>query len=145
MSGVKKELFRSLKFVLFSASAGIIQIATFTVMEELLHVTHWVAYLVALILSVLWNFTFNRKFTFCSANNVPIAMSKVAAFYAVFTPLSTWWTAMLTGPGIAWNEYLVLGLTMLTNFVTEYLYDRFFVFGKSIDSAKKQQADAVTP
>lgn len=132
----KKELIRTAKFVLFSISAGIIQIAVFTIMEELLHMTHWVSYLAALVMSVLWNFTLNRKFTFHSANNVPIAMLKVAAFYLVFTPVSTWWTAVLTGAEFRWNEYLVLIITMLINFVTEYLYDRFFVFGKSIDTAK---------
>ena len=132
-----KELIRSLKFVLFSASAGIIQVASFTLMEEVLHWTHWVSYLVALILSVLWNFTLNRKFTFHSAGNVPKAMALVAVFYLVFTPLSTWWTAVLTGDGFGWNEYLVLALTMLVNFVTEYLYDRFVVFGKTIDTAVK--------
>ncbi|MBO5898584.1 MAG: GtrA family protein, partial [Clostridia bacterium] len=93
----KKEVVRTLKFVLFSISAGVIQIASFTLMEEVLHLEHWLAYLVSLVLSVLWNFTLNRKFTFCSAGNVPIAMLKVAGFYLVFTPLSTWWTAVLTG------------------------------------------------
>lgn len=133
----KKELIRTVKFVLFSISAGVIQVVAFTIMEELLHVTHWVSYLVALVMSVLWNFTLNRKFTFHSANNVPIAMVKVAVFYLIFTPVSTWWTAVLTGEAFGWNEYLVLILTMLVNFVTEYLYDRFVVFGKSIDTAKK--------
>ena len=136
MPNTKKELFRTIKFVLFSISAGAIQIISFTLMEELLHWTHWVSYLIALVLSVVWNFTLNRKFTFYSANNVPVAMMKVAVFYLVFTPLSTWWTAVLTGPEVGWNEYLVLVLTMLINFVTEYLYDRFIVFGKSIDTAK---------
>ncbi len=131
----KKELLRTVKFVLFSISAGVIQVVAFTIMEELFQVTHWVAYLTALVMSVLWNFTLNRKFTFHSANNVPVAMAKVALFYLIFTPLSTWWTAVLTGESVAWNEYLVLVLTMLTNFVTEYLYDRFVVFRKSIDTA----------
>ncbi|MBQ3200782.1 MAG: GtrA family protein [Clostridia bacterium] len=133
----KKELLRTLKFVLFSASAGIIQVASFTVMEEVLHLEHWLSYLVSLVLSVLWNFTLNRKFTFCSAANVPVAMAKVALFYLVFTPLSTWWTAALTSPSVGWNEYLVLALTMASNFILEYLYQRFFVFGKTIDTAKK--------
>lgn len=137
MKETKKELVRSLKFVLFSISAGVIQVVSFTVMEELLHLDHWISYLVSLVLSVLWNFTLNRKFTFHSANNVPVAMLKVALFYLVFTPLSTWWTAELTSPEIGWNEYLVLAGTMIINFVTEYLYDRFVVFGKSIDTAKK--------
>ncbi|MBQ4570052.1 MAG: GtrA family protein [Ruminococcus sp.] len=129
---------RSIKFVLFSISAGVIQILSFTLFEEVMHLTHWVAYLISLVLSVLWNFTLNRKFTFCSANNVPVAMVKVAAFYLVFTPLSTWWTAVLTGASVGWNEYLVLALTMIINFVTEFLYDRFIVFGNSIDTAKKK-------
>ena len=137
MSADKKEWLRSVKFVLFSLSAGVIQVAGFTLMEELLHWPHWVSYLVSLILSVVWNFTLNRKFTFCSANNIPIAMLQVAGFYAVFTPLSTWWTAVLTGEWVSWNEYLVLGLTMLVNLVTEYLFDRIVVFGNSIDTARK--------
>lgn len=138
-SATKKEFLRTLKFVLFSISAGLIQIVSFTLLNELLHIFYWVSYLIALILSVLWNFTLNRKFTFKSAANVPIAMLKVAGFYAVFTPLSTWWTALLTEPayGIMWNEYLVLILTMLVNFVTEYLFDRFVVFGSSLDTAEK--------
>jgi len=133
-----KELIRTIKFVLFSISAGVIQVLSFTLLNELLTINYWVSYLVSLILSVLWNFTLNRKFTFKSAANVPIAMLKVALFYLVFTPLSTWWTAWLTEPayGIMWNEYLVLAITMLVNFVTEYLYDRFIVFGKSLDTAQ---------
>lgn len=137
MTERKKELLRTVKFVLFSISAGLIQVLSFTLMEELLHWTHWVAYLISLVLSVLWNFTLNRKFTFHSASNVPIAMLKVAGFYLVFTPLSTWWTAVLTGPNVGWNEYLVLALTMIVNFVTEYLFQRFVVFGKSIDTDQK--------
>lgn len=139
MTETKKELLRTLKFVLFSISAGVIQVVSFTVMEEIIHLSHWLSYLISLVLSVLWNFTLNRKFTFCSANNVPVAMLQVALFYLVFTPVSTWWTAVLTGPEIGWNEYLVLAMTMVINFVTEYLYDRFVVFGKSIDTAKKEK------
>jgi len=135
---MKKELLRTVKFVFFSISAGLIQTASFALLNELLHLNYWVSYLIALTLSVLWNFTLNRKFTFQSAANVPIAMLKVAGFYLVFTPLSTWWTAALTEPayGIMLNEYLVLIGTMLVNFVLEYLFQRFFVFGKSLDTAK---------
>jgi len=132
----KKELLRTIKFTLFSISAGVIQILSFTLLYELLKLDEPIAHLISLVLSVLWNFTFNRKFTFQSASNVPIAMLKVAAYYVVFTPLSTWWTAALTGP-LGWNPYLVEALTMIVNFVTEFLYQRFFVFGKSIDTAKK--------
>ena len=133
----KKELLRAVKFTLFSISAGIIQVLTFTLLNELLHLDYWVSYLTALVLSVLWNFTMNRKITFRSANNIPIAMLKVACYYAVFTPLSTWGGSELELLG--WNEYLVLAVSMVTNFVTEFLYDRYVVFGKSIDTAKKEK------
>ena len=99
----KKELFRVIKFTLFSISAGVIQIASFTLMNEVFLWNYWVCYLTALVLSVLWNFTLNRKITFQSAANVPIAMLKVAAYYLVFTPLSTWGGDQLTLLG--WNEY----------------------------------------
>ena len=139
MSNTKKELTRTVKFVLFSASAGVIQVLSFALFEEVFHLTHWLSYLISLVLSVLWNFTLNRKYTFASANNVPVAMFKVAVFYAVFAPLSTWWTKELTGPNMMWNAYLVEAGTMIINFVSEYIYDRFFVFGKSIDTAKKEK------
>ena len=132
----KAEWIRSLKFLLFSISAGVIQIGSFALFEELCHFDHWLSYLLSLILSVLWNFTLNRKFTFRSANNVPIAMAKVALFYLVFTPLSTLWTYALTDL-LLWNEYIVEIGTMVVNFVTEFLYDRFIVFGNSLDTAKK--------
>ena len=129
----KAELLRSVKFTLFSISAGLIQIGSFTLLNELLHLDYWVSYLIALVLSVLWNFTLNRRYTFHSANNVPVAMLKVALFYAVFTPASTWLEHWLT-TGCGWNEYLVTAINMVLNFVLEFLYDRFFVFRGSIDT-----------
>lgn len=132
----KKEFLRSLKFLLFSVSAGIIQVASFALFEEVLHLTHWVSYLGSLVLSVLWNFTLNRKFTFQAACNIPLAMALVGLFYVVFTPLSTWWTKVLTDPQVGWNEYLVLIGTMVINFVTEYLYQRLVVYRKTVDTAK---------
>lgn len=132
----KSEFLRAVKFAVFSVSAGIIQIAVFTLLNEVLKWNYWVCYLTALIISVLWNFTLNRKITFRSANNIPVAMLKVAAYYVVFTPLSTWSGDFLTRAG--WNEYGVLAVSMITNFVTEFLYDRFYVFGKSIDTAAKK-------
>ncbi|MBR5192120.1 MAG: GtrA family protein [Clostridia bacterium] len=122
----KKELIQALKFLGFSVSAGVIQVLSFTLLNEILLVDYWVSYLTALILSVLWNFTLNRKFTFKSASNVPIAMLKVALFYAVFTPLSTLGGDYLES--IGWNEYLVLAISMALNFVLEYVYQKFFVF-----------------
>ena len=135
-----KESLRALKFTLFSISAGLIEIGTFTLLNELLHLDYWISYLIALVLSVLWNFTLNRKYTFRSASNVPVAMLKVAAFYLVFTPLSTWLEHTLTGAG--WNEYIVTAINMVINFVTEYLYQRFFVFKDSIDTNVPEKKDA---
>ena len=137
----RSELIRTIKFVLFSISAGVIEIGVFTVLYELLHWEYWVAYLIALVLSVVWNFTLNREFTFRSANNVPIAMLKVAAYYAVFTPVTTILGNYLEGT-CGWNGMLVTIMNMLLNFITEYLYDRFVVFGKSIDTNSRAQAQA---
>lgn len=132
----KKEFFRTIKFTLFSISAGIIELVSFSLFNEVFNFNYWVSYLIALILSVIWNFTLNRKITFCSANNVPIAMLKVAGYYLVFTPLSTWWTAYLTSEKVGINEYIVLAGTMLINLITEYLFQKYVVFRGSIDSAK---------
>ena len=120
------------------ASAGLIQLGGFSLLDRDRMVLAEIP--PRLTLSVLYNFTLNRRFTFKSANNVPLAMLLVALYYAVFTPLSTWWGDALDK--IGWNEYLILALTMLANFVTEFLYQRFVVFGKSIntnDLAKKEQ------
>lgn len=138
MSEKKKELMRAIKFTLFSISAGIIQTVTFTLLTELTALSYWVCYLTSLVLSVIWNFTLNRKITFHSAGNIPIAMLKVAAYYAVFTPLSTWGGDRLIALG--WNDYVVFVISILTNFVTEFLYQRFFVFGSTIDTAEKKEA-----
>ena len=126
----RENIFQMLKFTLFSISAGLIQIAVFTLLNEVCRFAYWPAYLIALLVSVLYNFTLNRRFTFKSAANIPIAMIKVLMYYAVFTPLSTWWGDALTA--IGWNDYIVLAGTMIINFVTEFLYCRFFVYRNSI-------------
>ena len=129
----KKELIRSLKFLCFSLSAGVIQIVTFTLLNELVRWPYWPCYLIALVLSVVWNFTLNRRYTFQSANNVPKAMAQVFGFYCVFTPASTVLGSYLADT-LLWNEYLVTILNMVSNFVLEYLFDRLVVFRKSIDT-----------
>ena len=145
----KAEAWQALKFTLFSASAGLIQIGTYALMYEALGWAPWLSYLVSLILSVLWNFTFNRTYTFRSDADVRRSMLLGALFYVVFTPLSTWWTAALTGenpftgaeassePLV--NNYIVQGATMLINFVTEFLYQKFVVYRGTIDSRKKKK------
>ena len=133
----KKEILRAVKFTLFSISAGAIQMGSFTLLNELVQWPWWPSHLISLTLSVLWNFTLNRKFTFQSAANVPVAMLKTLGYYVVYTPTSLWLGNYLTGT-LLWNNYIVEVLVMLLNFVTEFLFQRFFVFGKSLDTNKKQ-------
>ncbi len=127
------ELLRTLKFLLFSLSAGIIELGAFSLLNELTAWSYWPCYLIALVLSVLWNFTLNRRYTFQSAGNVPKAMIQVLGFYCVFTPLSTWLGGYLADT-LGWNEYLVTLLNMAANFILEFLFDRFVVFRDSLDT-----------
>lgn len=130
-----KEFWRFVKFAFFSASAGIIEIGMFALLNELTQWSYWPSYLLALLMSILWNFTLNRKFTFRSVANVPVAMLKVLGYYAVFVPVTT-----LLGDYLAdtlhWNEYLVTGINMGLNFITEFLFQRYVVYGKTIDTAR---------
>lgn len=129
----RKETLRVVKFVMFSISAGVIEILSFTLLNELTDWPYWPCYLIALILSVIWNFTLNRKFTFKSVANVPVAMAKILAFYCVFTPVTTILGNYLA-ESLHWNEYIVMGINMGLNISTEYLYDRFVVFRKTLDT-----------
>ncbi|MBQ6830183.1 MAG: GtrA family protein [Clostridia bacterium] len=129
---VNKEVWRAVKFTLFSASAGIIQALSFALLNELVHASYWVAYLTSLVLSVLWNFTLNRRYTFKSATNVPVAMAKVLGFYVVFTPLSTWLGQLAESSGV--NEYVVFVITILSNFVLEFLFCKFVVYRHTEDT-----------
>ena len=138
---MKHEFLRTVKYVLIAASAGIVQIGSFTLMNELIGWDYWLSYLIALVLSVVWNFTFNRRYTFKSASNIPKAMLLVFAYYCVFTPLSTLLEHYLTDR-LHWNEYLVTAINMLLNLATEFPYQRFVVFRKTIDTndlAQKEQ------
>lgn len=131
----KKEVIRTVKFTLFSISAGIIEIVLFTLLDKFTGWAYWPKYLIALIASVIWNFTLNREYTFKSANNVPIAMIKVAIFYAIFTPVSTI-VGNYLAENLGWNDILVTLLNMACNFILEYLYDKYVVFRGSIDTKK---------
>ena len=137
MKNNAKELWRIVKFVLFSASAGIIQIGSFTLLNELTDWQYYACYLPSLWLSILWNFTLNRKFTFKSTANVPLAMMKVTGYYCVFTPVTTLLGTFLA-EDLLWNEYLVTAINMLLNLSTEYLFQRFVVYRGKIDNAVKQ-------
>ena len=133
MTDKQKEVIRTIKFGLFSISAGVIEMGSFAILESLTGWDYWPKYLIALILSVIWNFTLNRKFTFKSANNVPVAMVKVALYYCAFTPLSTILGNFLA-EDLDWNEFLVTLINMCLNFVTEFLFDKYVVFRGTIDT-----------
>jgi len=147
----KQNVWMAIKFVLFSASAGVIQFGTFALLHEFTHLDEFTSldelfgndygltYFIALVLSVLWNFTLNRKFTFKSAANISVAILKVFGFYLVFSPLSIWWGVKLTTLG--WNYYIVLIGTMLINLGTEYLFDRFVVYRNNIYTSEDGQRE----
>ena len=122
----KESFFQLLKFTLFSASAGIIQVLTFTLFNELFKWMYWPAYLTSLVLSIVWNFTFNRRYTFKSAANIPVAMLKLFGFYIIFTPLSTWLGHLAETAKI--NDYLILAVTMLSNFILEFLFSKYVIY-----------------
>ena len=141
-----KEILRAVKFTLISISAGVIQLGSFALLDGLIFSEnfYWISYLISLLLSVLWNFTINRKYTFKSANNIKVAMLLVLAFYAVFTPSSLLLGQFAVNHG--WNTLLVEILTMLSNFVLEFLYTRFIVYRNSCDTAvqNKNETDEKT-
>ena len=129
----KKELIRKIKFTVFSLSAGLIEIGLFTLLNECTGFNYWACYLIALIVSIVWNFTLNREFTFKSTTNVPVAMFKVFIFYLIFTPITTILGNYLVND-LSFNEYLMTGINMLANFILEYLYDKHIVFKGKIDT-----------
>lgn len=131
-----KQLWQAIKFTLFSISAGIIQIGSFAILEIFIQ-DYWIPYLTSLILSILWNFTLNRRYTFKSSANVPVAMAKVFGFYLVFTPLSTYLGDMVEGYGV--NDFIILIVTMLTNFVLEFLFCKFVVYRGKEDTLDKDK------
>lgn len=136
----RKELIRSVKFVLISISAGIIEIGSFTLLNELLKLDYWVSYVLALVLSILWNFTINRRYTFKSASNVPKAMLLVFLFYVFFAPASSLLEHYLAGV-LGWNEYLVTLINMALNLALEFPYQRYFVFRDTLDTNEIAQRE----
>ena len=128
----RDNIIQAVKFTLFSASAALIETGSFALLDTVLKWQYWPSYLIALVLSVVWNFTLNRNYTFKSAVNVPKAMSMVLGYYAVFTPLSTWLGQILADAG--GNHFLVLFVNMVANLITEFLFDRFVVFRGTINT-----------
>ena len=128
-----KQLWQAVTFTLFSVSAGVIQIGSFAILELFIQ-DYWVPYLISLTLSILWNFTLNRRYTFKSAANVSVAMAKVFGFYLVFTPASTYLGSLAEKGGV--NDFIILIVTMLANFVLEFLFCKFAVYRGKEDTLK---------
>lgn len=139
---MNKNLWQAVKFTLFSISAGIIQVLSFALLHDVLGwESYWMSHIPSLILSVVWNFTFNRRYTFRSDAKLPRAMALVALFYAVFTPASAWWGTALQNLGV--HAWAVEVMNLLINFVTEFFYQRFVVYRGRIDTndvARQAQA-----
>ena len=141
----------AIKFVLFSISAGVIEAGSYYILNEFTHIDQYtnldevfgneygLTYFIALVLSVVWNFTLNRKFTFKSAANVPVAMLKVFGYYCVFAPLSIWWTVSLTNADV--NKYLVLLGTMGENLCTDYIFTRYVIYRHQLYTSEGGQRD----
>lgn len=130
------EVWRAIKYALLSASAGAIEFLVFTLLNEFTNWRYWPCYLIALIISIIWNFYINRRFTFKSDVNAAGALLKIAGYYAVFTPVSTWGGDYLAET-LGWNEYLVTVLNLVFNLVTEYTFQRLVVYGNKVDNRKK--------
>lgn len=131
----KKEYLRAIKFLLFSISAGVIQFVSFALMDLIPDFDYVIKAYIALTLSVVWNFTFNRKYTFRSISNIKVAMFKTFCYYLVFAPLSIHLADIYLVKTLYWNELIVTGCTMLINLITEFLFQRFFIYNNSLDSA----------
>lgn len=155
----RQEKLQFVKYALCAASAGIIQFLTFTILQavipdngqtmhfivENMSVVTFSATTVALCLSILWNFTLNRKFTFKDAGNVPKAMVLAFIFYIPFYPFQTWYVHTikeLLGASINIDAAGIIaeGTVMIMNFILEFLWQKFVVFRKKKPTQTQEQA-----
>ena len=131
----KQQFFQFVKFTLFSVSAGVIQLLSTTILHQWtgwLSNYYWLAYIIGLTLSVIWNFTFNRKFTFKATNNVPLAMALVILYNCIIVvPLAFGGDALVNLWGEQWG-ILVTAISLLINFITEFFWDKFIVFKRAV-------------
>ena len=133
MKAMNKNLWQAVKFTLFSISAGIIQVLSFALLHDVLGLeSYWMSHVPSLVLSVIWNFTFNRRYTFRSDAPLVRSMLLVALFYVVFTLASAWWGTLLEQAGV--HAWLIEAINLLANFVLEFLYQRFVVYRGHIDT-----------
>jgi len=141
-----QEIIKFITFLGCEASAALVQAGVFALLFSVIGLKGWSSsYLPALIASVLWSFTANRKFTFKSVSNIPVAMAKVAFYYVIFTPASAWWGDALAAQHWTMSPvlqyYVILIGTMIINFVTEFCVYRFWVYRRSINSSAAGQRE----
>lgn len=148
----KKELVRMFKYILIAASAGIIQFVSTLILtliwpKEKFSMGPALFYLIGLILSVIWNLTINRKYTFKSAANMTKAVWLTIGFYIIFAPASTFLQAWLVNgdvlnlfiiPHLGWNELIGVVICMILNLALEYPFQRYIVFKDSIDTNSRK-------
>ncbi len=136
----KKNVKQFILFTLLSISAGVIDYLSGLLFNYVFHWSSVVSQYLSVALSVIWNFTFNRKFTFKSASNITVAMLKVLAFYVVFIPLSGLLTKWLCDD-LNVEFALVKIITLVINFVGEFFYWKYFVFRDALKTKKSNEPD----
>lgn len=153
----RKGVMQFIKYALCAASAGIIQIVLFSILQavipsngktihfivEDMDLVTFIATTVALCASILWNFTFNRKFTFKDAGNVPRAMILAFLFYVPFYPFQTWYvhtikSLLVEAIGTDGAGIIAEGSVMIINFALEFMWQKFVVFRKPKDKKENK-------
>lgn len=153
----RKGVMQFIKYALCAASAGIIQIVLFSILQavipsngktihfivEDMDLVTFIATTVALCASILWNFTFNRKFTFKDAGNVPKAMILAFLFYVPFYPFQTWYvhtikSLLVEAIGTDGAGIIAEGTVMIINFALEFMWQKFVVFRKPKDKQENK-------
>lgn len=153
----KATLFQAIKYFCCAASAGAIQLISFTILQLVIKdptkmwfmtetdVGTFVPTTIALALSIIWNFTLNRKFTFKDAGNVPKAMALAFLFYVPFYPFQTWYVATVKPALGAYMNIdlagvIAEGTVMLINGILEFCWQKFVVFRKKKPANTEQEA-----
>lgn len=163
----KKKAKRFLKYAIIAISGGLIQLTAYIILSDAIkldkHVsfdaiyqkqpwlteifydpdtgkTYGLSYFIAVSLSVIWNFTFNRKYTFKSASNVPKAMLLFVLYYAFSIPFNCWAIVQLNKLVVfPLSDKVILICIMLANGLPAFFYQRYVVFGRSLDTKHKKK------
>ncbi|MDO5025763.1 MAG: GtrA family protein [Trueperella sp.] len=132
---------QAVKFTLLSGTAAVVEAGSYALFLALdLMPVSW-AQAISVALSVLWNFTLNRKFTFKSTGNVPFAMLLVSLFYVAYIPISSVLAGLMDDAGM--HPAVIKIIWLLINFVGEFIWWKYVVFGigeRWLDSITKRKA-----